>query len=235
MAEAPENTNETPSGPICSTVASVIELANATKLAKIAIKKIVNNTADGLLDKIDLLKVLADIEIIRLKAKLLDALPAGSLKNIKGAISAIQKVDDFQRAVKRGDAAGAAIIAEEIARDFPMLGEALDNLESIDICKDLPNLIKTSEATALLGSDVTMPNPFLESLKGVVDATSKFASDAASALEETEGRKQTREDQMSLARAERRRRKVDVTIDEEGLEEALAQNNGTTATAGTTS
>lgn len=228
MAEALENTNETPSGPICSTVASVIDLANATKLTKLAIKKIINNTADGLLDKIDLLKVLADIEIIRLKAKLLEALPVGSLKNIKGAISAIQKVDDLQRAIKRGDVAGAAIIAGEIADDFPMLGNVLDNIGDIDICKDVPNLIKTSEATALLGSDVTMPNPFLESLKGVVDASSKFASDAASALEEAEGRKQTTKDQMSLVRAQRRN-KLDITesTNEEVIDAVAAAVSGT--------
>ena len=141
----------------CTLVAAVINLANAKKVAKFLIKGILKDTEDGLLAKIDLLKLSIDLKIIELKANLLAALPAGALSNIKGAISAAAKVDDLQRAIKRGDVAGAAAIAGQIADDFPMLGDALDNLGDIDICKELPNLIKTDAGVIKLASSVKMP------------------------------------------------------------------------------
>jgi len=143
---------------------------------------------------------------------LLAALPAGALSNIKGAISAISKVDDLQRAIKRGDVAGAAAIAGEIADDFPMLGDALDNLGDIDICKELPNLIKTDAGLIELSSNLKMPSDSggLGLLKKVADKAKEFSESTASVLEEAEGRKQTTKDQMALVRAQRRN-KLDIT------------------------
>ena len=146
------------SSPVCSLVATAINLANAKKLAKKLIRGILKDTEDGLLNKINQIKTAIDLKIIQLKGDLLAALPAGALSNIKGAISAISKVDDLQRAIKRGDVAGAAAIAGEIADDFPMLGDALDNLGDIDICKELPNLIKTDAGLIELSSNLKMPS-----------------------------------------------------------------------------
>lgn len=200
------------SSPVCSLVATAINLANAKKLAKKLIRGILKDTEDGLLNKINQIKTAIDLKIIQLKGDLLAALPAGALSNIKGAISAISKVDDLQRAIKRGDVAGAAAIAGEIADDFPMLGDALDNLGDIDICKELPNLIKTDAGLIELSSNLKMPSDSggLGLLKKVADKAKEFSESTASVLEEAEGRKQTTKDQMALVRAQRRN-KLDIT------------------------
>ena len=200
------------SSPVCSLVATAINLANAKKLAKKLIRGILKDTEDGLLNKINQIKIAIDLKIIQLKGDLLAALPAGALSNIKGAISAISKVDDLQRAIKRGDVAGAAAIAGEIADDFPMLGDALDNLGDIDICKELPNLIKTDAGLIELSSNLKMPSDSggLGLLKKVADKAKEFSESTASVLEEAEGRKQTTKDQMALVRAQRRN-KLDIT------------------------
>jgi len=190
----------------CTLVAAVINLANAKKVAKFLIKGILKDTEDGLLAKIDLLKLSIDLKIIELKANLLAALPAGALSNIKGAISAAAKVDDLQRAIKRGDVAGAAAIAGQIADDFPMLGDALDNLGDIDICKELPNLIKTDAGVIKLASSVKMPiaGGVLGALKDVADKAEKFASDATEAVGGKQAEITIAKDEIALARIQRR-------------------------------
>lgn len=190
----------------CSLVDAVINLANAKKVAKFLIKGILKDTEDGLLAKIDLLKLSIDLKIIELKANLLAALPAGALSNIKGAISAAAKVDDLQRAIKRGDVAGAAAIAGQIADDFPMLGDALDNLGDIDICKELPNLIKTDAGVIKLASSVKMPiaGGILGALKDVADKAEKFASDATEAVGGKQAEITIAKDEIALARIQRR-------------------------------
>ena len=188
----------------CTLVAAVINLANAKKVAKFLIKGILKDTEDGLLAKIDLLKLSIDLKIIELKANLLAALPAGALSNIKGAISAAAKVDDLQRAIKRGDVAGAAAIAGQIADDFPMLGDALDNLGDIDICKELPNLLKTDAGVIEQANNLKRSSPLFNVLADIADKASKFASDAAEAVGEKQAEITIAKDEIALARIQRR-------------------------------
>ena len=96
------------STPLCSIAETAINLANAKKVAKFLIKKALKDAGKGLLGKIDIIKLGIDAQILKFKADLLAALPAGALSNIKGVISAASKVDDLQRAINRGDIADKA-------------------------------------------------------------------------------------------------------------------------------
>ena len=206
----------------CTLVAAVINLANAKKVAKFLIKGILKDTEDGLLAKIDLLKLSIDLKIIELKANLLAALPAGALSNIKGVISAASKVDDLQRAINRGDITGAAAIAGQIADDFPMLGDALDNLGDIDICKELPNLLKTDAGVIEQANNLKRSSPLFNVLADIADKAAEFASDAAEAVEEKKTDVQEIKDQIALARIERRRKKRATGITNEEVIDAVA-------------
>jgi len=210
------------STPVCSLVASVINLANFKTLAKKAIKTILKDTEDGILKKIFLLKVQINTTILNLKGELLGALPAGSLANIKGAISVISKVDDLQKAIKRGDAAGAAKIAGEIAEDFPMLADI--DLSIANPCTDLPNLIKSGDSVLSLSSNLSMPDPLKEALNGlknIADKAAKFAGDADSEVVDALAKQQKARDTVALLRREQYRRKRNVTIDQAGIDQAL--------------
>mgnify|MGYP001185303752 CR=1 FL=1 len=194
------------STPLCSIAATAVNLANAKKVAKFLIKKTLKDAEKGLLGKIDIIKLGIDAQILKFKADLLAALPDGALGNIEGVISAASKVDDLQRAINRGDITGAAAIAGQIADDFPMLGDALDNLGDIDICKELPNLIKTDAGVIKLASSVKMPiaGGVLGALKDVADKAEKFASDATEAVGGKQAEITIAKDEIALARIQRR-------------------------------
>ena len=200
------------SAPVCSVVATAIDLANAKKLAKLLIKKTLKNAEKGLLGKINIIKLGIDAQILKFKANLLAALPAGALGAIEGAISAASKVDDLQRAIKRGDVVGAAAIAGEIADDFPMLGEALDDLGDIDICKDLPNLIRIDAGVIELSSNLKMPSNtgILGLLKTVEAKAEEFAGSSDEAIAE---KAEEIIDLQDTARRERQERKLQRRLD----------------------
>ena len=211
------------STPLCSIAETAINLANAKKVAKFLIKKALKDAGKGLLGKIDIIKLGIDAQILKFKADLLAALPAGALSNIKGVISAASKVDDLQRAINRGDITGAAAIAGQIADDFPMLGDALDNLGDIDICKELPNLLKTDAGVIEQANNLKRSSPLFNVLADIADKAAEFASDAAEAVEEKKTDVQEIKDQIALARIERRRKKraTGITIDQAGIDQAL--------------
>lgn len=200
------------STPLCSIAATAVNLANAKKVAKFLIKKTLKDAEKGLLGKIDIIKLGIDAQILKFKADLLAALPAGALSNIKGVISAASKVDDLQRAINRGDITGAAAIAGEIADDFPMLGEALDNLGDIDICKDLPNLYKSGKDVFEAADNLSRSSP-----KGPLGLISKVADKAADFAEDTtEDVVELRAEIIDLqdtARRERQQRKLQRRLD----------------------
>ena len=212
------------STPLCSIAATAVNLANAKKVAKFLIKKTLKDAEKGLLGKIDIIKLGIDAQILKFKADLLAALPDGALGNIEGVISAASKVDDLQRAINRGDIAGAAAIAGQIADDFPMLGDALDNLGDIDICKELPNLLKTDAGVIEQANNLKRSVPLFNVLADIADKAEKFASDAAEDVGEKQTEIRIAKDQIALARIERRRKRATgITIDQAGIDALLEE------------
>ena len=88
----------------------------------------------------------------------------------------------------------------------PMLGDALDNLGDIDICKELPNLLKTDAGVIEQANNLKRSVPLFNVLADIADKAEKFASDAAEAVGEKQTEIRIAKDQIALARIERRRK-----------------------------
>jgi len=154
---------------LCNVVAGVLDARNLIKGAKNDIKKALENIAEGVDSTIDQIKNKIDTRLVELLGKINDVVPLSTIKN---AVSLINKAADFQDAVKRGDAAGAARIAEEIAEDF---GIDVNDILDIPVC-DLDNLMKTSGGVLKVGTPIKAPTTGIPLLDALKDTTESFVT-----------------------------------------------------------
>jgi len=183
---------------LCNVVAGVLDARNIIKFKKKLIKKALENVAAGIDARIDLVRLAIDAQYIKLLSKINEIVPLSTIKN---AVSLINKAADFQDAVKRGDAAGAARIAEEIAEDF---GIDVNNILDIPVC-DLDNLMKTSGGVLKIGTAIKAPTIGIPLLDALIDASESLVTtteDFKNKVEEAEdsARKRNKEALIQLKR-----------------------------------
>lgn len=173
---------------LCNVVAGVLDARNLIKGAKNDIKKALENIAEGVDSTIDQIKNKIDKRLVELLGKINDIVPLSTIKN---AVSLINKAADFQDAVKRGDAAGAARIAEEIAEDF---GIDVNDILDIPVC-DLDNLMKTSGGVLKVGTPIKAPTTGIP----LLDALKDFSESVVTTTEDFKNKQQEGEDSSKKA------------------------------------